>query len=421
MRKPTLSRLTDGEFFDCVFDATGKRQGDERRLRLCRAWRRLCARQHRARHDLVFRPRVSQARDDAAQQPQRDARRISRRLGRAARRAASRRARSTRIAPARARRPKCLRDGSSRRPASSKRSSRSRRDVLPHSSVRHEPLSSGACRSVRQRGAGAEARRRARSPSSRRRRRPTAADAWRSSTRRGPIACMSSGLAEGAVIDEWVEVSSIGRRPRRQSRNGTSSKTALRRTRRDGSSPTPAIAATSSTGRCAGRARSRARSPPNSPNFCSARYRAGGAPLTLLPCELIVGNGDKLQAIVLGARAGTGVFAHSFRQWVASDCLWVNSLVDRIVSEPLEPAGAVAEPYALWAVERQPGLAMPCAHPAIVLTDDLARYERLKLFILNLGHTYLAGRLGGARRRQIPDGARAARRAWRARRPQRSL
>ena len=27
------------------------------------------------------------------------------------------------------------------------------------------------------------------------------------------------------------------------------------------------------------------------------------------------------------------------RRWIAEDCLWVNSLVDRIVSEPLEPLG----------------------------------------------------------------------------------
>ena len=33
---------------------------------------------------------------------------------------------------------------------------------------------------------------------------------------------------------------------------------------------------------------------------------------------------------------------------------------------------------------------MPAVHPDIVVTDDLARYVRLKLFILNLGHTYLA-------------------------------
>ena len=87
------------------------------------------------------------------------------------------------------------------------------------------------------------------------------------------------------------------------------------------------------------------------------------------------------------------------RRWVGEECLWVNSLVDRIVSEPLEPLGAVAEPYALWAIEDQPGLELPCRHPAIVVAADLKPYERLKLFILNLGHTYLAeiwARQGGA-------------------------
>jgi tagaturonate reductase len=35
---------------------------------------------------------------------------------------------------------------------------------------------------------------------------------------------------------------------------------------------------------------------------------------------------------------------------------------------------------------------LPCIHPAIVLTDDLQHFERLKLFLLNLGHTFLAER-----------------------------
>ena len=78
------------------------------------------------------------------------------------------------------------------------------------------------------------------------------------------------------------------------------------------------------------------------------------------------------------------------RRWIGEDCVWVNSLVDRIVSEPLEPLGAVAEPYALWAIEDQPGLELPCRHADVVVTNDLKRYERLKLFILNLGHTCLA-------------------------------
>ncbi len=120
-----------------------------------------------------------------------------------------------------------------------------------------------------------------------------------------------------------------------------------------------------------------------------ARFRAGRPPLTLFPCELIVGNGDRLKALVLEVAQGWNL-GNAFAIWVARDCLWVNSLVDRIVSEPLEPAGAVAEPYALWAVAKQPQLTMPCVHPSIVLTDDLQRFERLKLFILNLGHTWLA-------------------------------
>ncbi|WP_322964069.1 mannitol dehydrogenase family protein [Sphingomonas fuzhouensis] len=127
------------------------------------------------------------------------------------------------------------------------------------------------------------------------------------------------------------------------------------------------------------------------------RWRAGGNAITLLPCELVVRNGDVLRAAITGLARAQGREA-AFLDWLAHRCIWANTLVDRIVSEPLHPAGAVAEPYALWAIERQPGLTLPFTHPAIVLTDDLDRYERLKLYILNLGHSWLAARWhdGGA-------------------------
>ena len=67
-----------------------------------------------------------------------------------------------------------------------------------------------------------------------------------------------------------------------------------------------------------------------------------------------------------------------------------DTLVDRIVSEAIEPIGAVAEPYALWAIQREPGMDEPFQHPDVVYTDDLEPYLRLKLHILNLGHTYFA-------------------------------
>ncbi|MBV9652994.1 MAG: mannitol dehydrogenase family protein [Acetobacteraceae bacterium] len=119
------------------------------------------------------------------------------------------------------------------------------------------------------------------------------------------------------------------------------------------------------------------------------RWEAGGAKLVMLPCELINRNGAVLRDTVTGLAREAEAPA-DFVGWLNGSVIWANTLVDRIVSEPIEPVGAVAEPYALWAIERQPGLEPPCLHPAIVMADDLDPFERLKLHILNLGHTVLA-------------------------------
>lgn len=113
--------------------------------------------------------------------------------------------------------------------------------------------------------------------------------------------------------------------------------------------------------------------------------------LSLYPCELVSRNGETLRGIVAGLARSWGA-DEAFLAYVQEHCVWVNSLVDRIVSAPLEPAGAVAEPFALWAIERQARMVLPCTHPAIVVTDALSKYERLKLMLLNLGHTFLAER-----------------------------
>ncbi len=114
------------------------------------------------------------------------------------------------------------------------------------------------------------------------------------------------------------------------------------------------------------------------------------AALSIFPCELIERNGTVLRDTVRTLATQWRLPA-DFIAWLAgAHCLWANSLVDRIVSQSLHPVGAVTEPYALWAIEDQPGLLLPCRHEAITLTDDLDRYERLKLFLLNAGHTYLA-------------------------------
>jgi len=119
------------------------------------------------------------------------------------------------------------------------------------------------------------------------------------------------------------------------------------------------------------------------------RWQASGRPLVILPCELMTGNGCVLKQTVIDCARLNDVPAE-FYTWLDDHAAFAETLVDRIVSEPIEPIGAVAEPYALWAIKRAPGVRAPCHHPSIVLTDDLAPYERLKLHILNLGHTFLA-------------------------------
>ncbi|MEP3429937.1 MAG: mannitol dehydrogenase family protein [Roseibium sp.] len=123
--------------------------------------------------------------------------------------------------------------------------------------------------------------------------------------------------------------------------------------------------------------------------FLFQRFKAGGEPIQVMPAELIPQNGSVLRDLVC---AIAKIYPDDFQNWLIVKVLWVNSLVDRIVSEPLEPAGAVAEPYALWAVENQPGLILPCDHPCVQRVDDLEQVESLKLFILNLGHTYMVSR-----------------------------
>lgn len=118
------------------------------------------------------------------------------------------------------------------------------------------------------------------------------------------------------------------------------------------------------------------------------RFQRTAAPLTILPAELITRNGDVLKGAVLDL-AGRWRLPQSFIDWIEDKVIFSNTLVDRIVSEALEPAGAVAEPYALWAIERQAGQVLPCTHPSIVVADDISSFAQLKLFILNLGHTFL--------------------------------
>nr|WP_230426582.1 hypothetical protein [Gemmobacter aquarius] len=90
-----------------------------------------------------------------------------------------------------------------------------------------------------------------------------------------------------------------------------------------------------------------------------SRFQTTRAPVQLMPTELVPRNGDTLRARTLSLAQN---LSPAFHDWLAGQT-FANSLVDRIVSEPLDPAGAIAEPYALWAIEDAPGLVPPAPTP----------------------------------------------------------
>ncbi len=200
-----------------------------------------------------------------------------------------------------------------------------------------------------------------------------------------PYLVQIKGLADGAIIDRTIEVGSVGggldaNEQWSEVETGfCEARCMISNTGDRGYEIDPADAPNSDPPRSF---------PAKLAKLLTARHRAGAGPIVLFPCELVPSNGSVLRAAVLGV-LDRWDGSETARRWIAEECVWVNSLVDRIVSKPLEPAGAVAEPYALWAIEQRAQLELPCRHDDIVVTDDLRRYERLKLFILNLGHSYL--------------------------------
>jgi tagaturonate reductase len=127
------------------------------------------------------------------------------------------------------------------------------------------------------------------------------------------------------------------------------------------------------------------------------RYEAGLPGVRILPCELFEHNADLLLGLLLQLADSWGL-TRGFVEWMRSECVWHNSLVDRIVSaqpaeHPLLARDAlltIAEPFAFWAIETKTGDGGPFCHPAIKTTTDVMPYFLRKVRILNAAHTALA-------------------------------
>ena len=92
-----------------------------------------------------------------------------------------------------------------------------------------------------------------------------------------------------------------------------------------------------------------------------ARYLAGKPGVTVMPCELLEDNADKLLAVVMSIGEAWNL-PTAFLHWASHECVWLSSLVDRIVpgrpdEHPLlatDPLLVMAEPFAFWALQTKP-------------------------------------------------------------------
>ena len=130
------------------------------------------------------------------------------------------------------------------------------------------------------------------------------------------------------------------------------------------------------------------------------RFQAKGSPLVILPCELFEQNADKMRELVR-TQSRRWKLPESFEAWFTSSCLWLNNLVDCIITDPTpdlalgkeDPLLVCAEPYALWAIQRPAsGSVQMFQHPAIQIVDELLPFYLRKVRMLNGLHTVMVGK-----------------------------
>jgi tagaturonate reductase len=143
-----------------------------------------------------------------------------------------------------------------------------------------------------------------------------------------------------------------------------------------------------------------------------ARHEAGGGGVTVLPTELVEGNGAVLRGLVL--RWG-GRWGDDFERFVREDCAFCTTLVDRIVTGTPPDLGAAevevgwrdplltdTEPYRLWAIEAPSGTSAdalrqrlgfatddPAAGAGVVVAPSVEPFRLRKVRLLNAAHTLL--------------------------------
>ncbi len=130
------------------------------------------------------------------------------------------------------------------------------------------------------------------------------------------------------------------------------------------------------------------------------RFESGLGGFVFLPCELIDKNGEKLKEIIL-KYAELWNFGEAFCEWVKTENIFCNTLVDRINTgypkdEDIDCDDKMlntSEYFHLWVIEGYNSLFDEIPFDKcglnVILTDNLEMYRTRKVRILNGAHTSL--------------------------------
>jgi D-arabinitol 4-dehydrogenase len=135
----------------------------------------------------------------------------------------------------------------------------------------------------------------------------------------------------------------------------------------------------------------------------SARRRAGGGPITLLSCDNLSANGDRLFGGLAAFLAASGETA--LAAWCARNVTAPNAMVDRITPRPpadlsarvnqatgrFDACPVMAEAFRQWVIEeRFIAGRPPLEQVGVTFVDDVHPYEDAKIRILNASHSLVA-------------------------------
>lgn len=145
------------------------------------------------------------------------------------------------------------------------------------------------------------------------------------------------------------------------------------------------------------------------------RWRGHAEPMAIVSCDNVARNGEHTRALVLEfAGLLREPDAAELRAWIERSVAFPSTMVDRIVPATRaehraraaqllglhDGAPVVAEPFSAWVLEdRFPGGRPRWEAAGAVFSDELERYEQLKLRLLNATHSLVAylGLLAGER------------------------